>query len=280
MDGTVTAQLQSADGTTIEYRTLGAGEPLLVIGGALRAADDYLPLGASLAETFRVHLVERRGRGASGPLGEGYALERECEDLEAVQRATGARSVFGHSYGGLIALETARRTGIFERVVVYEPGVSVDGSVPTGWLPAYRARLDRNDRREAFAVFVRGSGHAPAMLARLPEWYTRLVLRMAVAGRRWARIEPLLSANLVEHEQVARFDGAAERWRDILATVDVLAGSRSPAGQREGLRQLVAAMPRATLHIVDGLDHNAPDEKAPAVVAREITRCLRGSHVR
>ena len=46
-------------------------------------------------------------------------------DLFAVQRQTDARIVFGHSYGGLVALEAARRTDGLSDVLVYEPGVLV-----------------------------------------------------------------------------------------------------------------------------------------------------------
>jgi pimeloyl-ACP methyl ester carboxylesterase len=79
-----------------------------VVGGALRTAEDYLPLAGRLARSLTVHLVERRGRGASGPQGPDYALAKEVEDLLAVRAETGARLAFGHSYGGLVVLEAAR----------------------------------------------------------------------------------------------------------------------------------------------------------------------------
>jgi pimeloyl-ACP methyl ester carboxylesterase len=47
-----------------------------------------------------VHVIDRRGPGASGPLGSSYSIDSECDDLEAVLVATGATHVFGHSYGG------------------------------------------------------------------------------------------------------------------------------------------------------------------------------------
>ncbi|WP_422614971.1 alpha/beta fold hydrolase [Cohnella caldifontis] len=52
------------------------------------------------------------------------------EDLTAVQEATGAAYLFGHSYGGLVALETARTNGRFTKLALYEPGVSVNQSIP------------------------------------------------------------------------------------------------------------------------------------------------------
>ena len=47
-----------------------------------------------------------------------------------MQAETGADRVFGHSYGGLVALQTARRTAAFRQIAVYEPAVVLDGSPP------------------------------------------------------------------------------------------------------------------------------------------------------
>src|SRR5262249_16444445 len=99
--------------TTIGYQEIGAGPGLIVLGGALRTAEDYLPLASVLARSFTVYVVDRRGRGVSGPQGSQYALGKEVEDLHAVQTETGARLAFGHSYGGLVIFETARSLRLF-----------------------------------------------------------------------------------------------------------------------------------------------------------------------
>ncbi len=59
----------------------------------------YLPFARALTSSFTVHLVDRRGRDGSGPQGENYSIERELEDLSAVQAQTDTTIVFGHSYG-------------------------------------------------------------------------------------------------------------------------------------------------------------------------------------
>ena len=177
----------SADGTTIGYETLGRGDAVLVVGGAWRAADDYLALARGLASTFTVHAIDRRGRGRSGPQGPAYSIDREVEDLSAVQARTEARIVFGHSFGGLVALETARRSAGFTDVIVYEPGVSIGSSIPVGWMAPYQDRLAEGDRRGAFATMVRGAGAAPPVIERLPLWYLKLVLRAVIRGSEWRR---------------------------------------------------------------------------------------------
>jgi pimeloyl-ACP methyl ester carboxylesterase len=268
---TVEHSVRSRDGTRIGYQSLAAGpHGLIVLGGALRSGEDYLPFARTLARSFAVHVVDRRGRGTSGPQAPEHRLEHECEDLLAVQAETGADAVFGHSFGGLVALETARRTDVFSQVAVYEPGVSVDGSIPLGWLTPYRKQLAAGDRRGAFAAMVRHGGFAPSFLTRMPLWYVKLVLRLAIRERRWQQIEALLESNLVEHELLAQHDhDNIERFRSITARVLLLGGSNSPAFLTSDLLPALASViPDATIAILDQLDHLAPDEKAPEIVAQ------------
>src|ERR1700753_2228448 len=88
--------LPSADGTPVEYLSVGHGPHAIVVPGALAMASDLTPFAALLAQRHTVHVVQRRGRGGSGPQGDRYGIERECEDVEAVRARTGARLVFGH----------------------------------------------------------------------------------------------------------------------------------------------------------------------------------------
>jgi pimeloyl-ACP methyl ester carboxylesterase len=150
--------VRSQDGTSIGHETVGVGDGLLVLGGAWRTSRDYLLFARAMGKSFAVHVIDRRGRGRSGPQGLAYTIDRELEDVAAVQAHTQAKVIFGHSYGGLIALEAARRSTIFTDIVVYEPGVSVAGSIPLGWMRRYRELLATGDRRGAFAVMVRTAG--------------------------------------------------------------------------------------------------------------------------
>lgn len=262
----------SSDGTPIAYTSLGEGEGVIVLGGALRTAEDYLPFARELARNFEVHVVDRRGRGASGPQGDDYSIERECEDLRAVQRATGATRVFGHSYGGLVALEAAPHMPAVCELAVYEPGISVNRSIPTGWLPRYEQLLDAGDSRGAFAHFVRQSGHAPPIVQRLPLAYLRVVLRTVIRKREWRRMEPLLGANLVEHREVARLDGTLLGYSRITARCLLLWGTKSPRASTAPLRDLNEILANSTTEILEGLGHTAPEEADPARVARSVAR--------
>ena len=93
VDTTTIGKVISADGTRIGYRQMGTGPGLVILHGGWRASQHYLRLGEALAGQLTVTIPDRRGRGLSGPVrdiqGE-YSLDKECEDLDALLRATGA----------------------------------------------------------------------------------------------------------------------------------------------------------------------------------------------
>lgn len=265
----------SADGTTIAYHTVGTGDSVIVVGGSLTTGEDYLALGQSLAPSFTVHLIDRRGRSASGPQGPGYSIDKECDDLLAVATATGSQRVFGHSYGGLVALETARRSNDLTHVAVYEPGVSINGSIPDRWMAGYARLLAQGDTRGAFASMVKGGGFVPRGIEKLPLLYFRAILRLVIRKRRWRQIEPLLQTNLAEHQQVVRLDSTIDAYASIRAPVLLLGGSKSPETiSLQALRTLHHTIPNSALEIIDGLDHFAPDEKAPNIIGTRLLQFL------
>jgi len=269
-------QVPSADGTPIAYQSLGAGDGVIVAGGSLRAGQDYLPLAPALARSFAVHVVDRRGRGASGPQGSAYSIGKECEDLLAVQASTGAAMVFGHSYGGLVVLETARHTEVFSQVAVYEPGVSVDGSIRVDWMPRYRELLAAGDTRGAFACMVGQMAAGPSPVAKMPLCYLRAILRLMIRERQWQHMEPLLASSLAEHEQVAGLDdGTVDRYRSITARVLLLGGRKSAASITTKLFDALQVMiADCVVEMLDGLDHNAPTERGAEVVGDRVRRFL------
>jgi pimeloyl-ACP methyl ester carboxylesterase len=256
------ASAVSADGTSIGYSSLGEGPALIIVGGVLSSGVDYVPLARLLARDFEVHIMDRRGRAGSGPQRESHSIEDECADLIAVAASTGATAVFGHSFGGLVALEAARRQP-FDQLFLYEPGVPLRGQFAFNWLDGYQQRLQAGDRRGAFAWMVKHNGFAPRPLAVMPLPFVRAVLRLAIRPRQWTSMDRLLEANLVEHRVEANLDApTAERFSTITARTLLIGGSNSPTviGQQL-LTELVGVMPDAAVSILAGLDHLAPQQQ-------------------
>lgn len=261
--------VESADGTPIGYCSVGAGPGLIVVGGVLSSAASYRRLADGLAGSFEVHLLDRRGRPGSGPQRPGHSIEDECDDLFAVIGATGAAMVFGHSFGGLVALEAARRRPVVESVFVYEPGVPLRGQFDLSWLDSYERLLEWGDRRGAFACMVKHAGFAPRALEVMPLWYVRAVLRLAIRSRRWAAMEPLLEANLGEHRIQAALDTPSpERFSTITARTVLTGGTRSPDFISHGLlTELAQVIPDAIVAVLPELGHLAPQEQPEKIAA-------------
>jgi proline iminopeptidase len=97
-----------ANGVLIYYKTLGRGEPLLLLHGGPGASHDYfLPYLLPLARHNRLVFIDERGSGRSQKLADpaGYTVEAMVEDVEAVRQALhlGKVNLLGHSYGGVLA---------------------------------------------------------------------------------------------------------------------------------------------------------------------------------
>jgi pimeloyl-ACP methyl ester carboxylesterase len=263
--------VRSSDGTTIAYYTVGSGPAVLVVPGALSTARDYLGLAQNLAEQLTVHTIERRGRGQSGRQGGEYRITRECEDVAAVLARTGATCVVGHSFGGLVALEAARDNPAITRLAVYEPGVSIHGSIDTSWTATYARKLQERKPLEAFIAFIKGTNPQSRYT---PVWLLKLILPRALGRRKMDQTCRLLAANLREHLEVERLDSSYANYAKVAARTLLMFGARSPERITRPYRQLVGVMPAATLREFPGLDHFGITEGAPQVVGQAVTAFL------
>jgi pimeloyl-ACP methyl ester carboxylesterase len=259
----------SEDGTIISYQITGTGPGLILVHGVLSSAANYRALAELLGENFTVYSIERRGRGLSGPQGDDYTIEKECEDIDALQEQTQATYLFGHSYGGLIALEAAGKNKAFKKVAVYEPGVSIDGSINVSWMPEYQKLLTQKKYLDAFAVFSITAG--PENAQKTPLWLMKILLPFFIKKEEREQKYGLLPANLSEHRQVAAKDNSYKYYREISAGVLLMTGGKS------GLKWVDKAIKTLSQVLVNSktikftrLNHFGPDETGPEEVAREI----------
>jgi len=97
-----------AGGVLIYYKSLGHGDPLLILHGGPGASHDYfLPHLLPLARHNRLIFIDERGSGRSAKLEDTtqYTVENMVEDAEAVRVALGLEKInlLGHSCGGVLA---------------------------------------------------------------------------------------------------------------------------------------------------------------------------------
>ena len=264
--------ISSADGTVIGYQHGGNGPGLIIVPGVLSTSADYTKIATLLSASFTVYIIDRRGRGGSGPQGAAYGISKECEDVKALQEATGAPYIFGHSFGGFVTLETATRYPGFKGMVVYEPGVSVRDT-PWEWIHPYEQALKIGKPRHAFASFVQGAGHTP--LSKTPKWFARFILRMMIRGAHWQEIDALLVTNLNEHKEAKKLSDTYSRYKAINSKVLLIAGEKSPAFVHSTNQVVAATIANAQYQTLPGLSHLSPENKeAPETIAAEIIRFL------
>ncbi len=260
-----TRMLTSADGTPVEYLSVGRGPHVIVIPGALAMAGDLTALATLLAERHTVHVVQRRGRGGSGPQGDRYGIARECEDIEAVRVRTGARLIFGHSFGGLVALRAACGSPAYDAVGVYEPGISVSGSIPAGWTGRARQEVSAGANFEAFLTFVRGVN--PGQAGRVPRGLLRVILRHAIPRAELRQNLALMPQAISEHTEVGRLDGRVADYREVAAATLIMRGKgRGTSPQAAALARLAETIPHAETLAFAKLGHFAPEKKPGEIV--------------
>jgi pimeloyl-ACP methyl ester carboxylesterase len=265
-----TRVVTSADGTAVEYLSVGCGPDVIVIPGAFAMAAALTDFAMLLAERHTVHIVQRRGRGGSGPQGDRYGIARECEDLEAIRRQTGARLIFGHSYGGLVALRAACGSAAFDAVAVYEPGISVSGSIPAAWTGRARKEVAAGADFEAFVTFARGVN--PDQTGRVPRWLLRAILQRAIPRAELRQNLALMPQAIREHAEVGRLDERLADYREVSAATLIMRGKGSSTSrQAVALAQLAQTVPRAEIMTFPDLGHFAP-EKKPGKIGEAVLR--------
>ena len=119
--------VRSADGTRIALTSYGDGAPLVVVPGALCDHTAWMSCALPMARGRSVHVIDRRGRGASGDA-RSYAPDREVDDVLAVLATLGPEpDLLGHSSGAILALQAAERAPVeLRRLVLYEPPLFFD----------------------------------------------------------------------------------------------------------------------------------------------------------
>lgn len=264
-------EVQSADETKIAYYTVGSGPAVLVIPGALSTADDYADYAEALAKhNFTVHVIDRRGHGKSDPQGGDYGIVKECEDIEAVRQRTKAEYLVGHSFGGLVALEFGRNNASIKKIAVYEPGVSIDDSIPSSWFDEYKENLDQNKPINAFAVFIRAMH---PVFRYLPKWYFKLLMPM-IFGEELKKIENQLPANLYEHKEAVRLNNTYKNYSQVSAEVLFMAGGKSKSAIKEA-HQIAKIITKASVKAYPKFDHFGIDKRGPKEIADEIAKFFR-----
>lgn len=164
---TVTA----ADGTTIGYRQTGSGPGLLLVHGALQSSLNFTKLAEALSAHFTVYVVERRGRGLSGPYQDGDNLLTEARDVLTIAAHTGTTAIFGLSSGAVITLQAALLESGINKIALYEPPIPLDPDTFLKLDKDYEPAIRNGNLGKAFIAILKGTGD-DSFFTQLPAWLT------------------------------------------------------------------------------------------------------------
>ena len=258
---TTVETVTSADGTRIALERVGDGAPVVLIGGAFNDRSTVAALAATLAPDFTAITYDRRSRGDSGNNDRSFDINREFDDLAAViEQAGGTASVFGHSSGGVLAIEAALRGLPVERLAVYEPSYipSSARTQPGSDLYQRLVQLIGQDRRdEAVTLFQTEAVGLPAAMVESMQasdfwgWFTGL-------------------AHTLPYDVALHGDYEVPAARLAALRIPVLAvdGGQSPEWIRTGTRDVAASVPDGRYLTLDGQDHGVlhhPEALHPAL---------------
>jgi pimeloyl-ACP methyl ester carboxylesterase len=256
----VLEHVRTSEGVEIACEVSGEGPPLVLVHGAGSARWGFSFLRPHLEARYTVIAIDRRGRGDSTD-GDGYAVEREFEDVAAVVRAAaanrGAPILFGHSYGALVSAGAATLIQDLPRLLLYEPpmgGVLAEPAQVERW----EAAIADGDRDGVVSEFLSVIGG-----------YTEAELDEMRASPLWERRKAV--AHTLPRE--LRAEGEIELDDLPLGGLELpvlmLVGSESPAWAKRSTDAYAGALPNVTVRTLDGQGHGAL-AAAPELVATQL----------
>lgn len=258
MEGT-RHSITGADGVRIGLLTAGSGAALLLVHGGMGTINSWQRVWRPLAAHRRVTAMDRRGRGSSGDA-DTYSLSSEYADVAAVAAALaseqgGPVDVVGHSIGATCVLGAAAGGAPFRHIVLYEP-------------PGPQAT--RNNWPERVSTMVADGQAGRAAFTFLTEivGLTRgevEALRDAPGGR---DVLPIVAATLPREAQALAAADLVSIARRIRQPVLLLLGTASPPWAGEITRELVTALPAATVTELPGAGHEALDTAPDLFLAK------------
>lgn len=89
----------------LHYRSMGEGQPIIILHGIFGTSDNLQTFGKQLAEHYQVFLVDQRNHGSS-PHSDDFNYQIMAEDLHEFIEAHQLKKpiILGHSMGGKVAM--------------------------------------------------------------------------------------------------------------------------------------------------------------------------------
>ena len=272
--------IRTPDGGTLELFSTGAdlasaGSGVVVVPASMVTAADYTRFAQKLSAALGrpVHTFNRRGRGSSSPQPEDYTLDTDIRDLDAVMKHTSSTDVFGHSFGGAVALHAARTLPV-ERLAVYDPAVSVNHSVKADWTAEYEKATAAGDDGRALAVLNKGLETGGAF-SRMPLSMLTIANKLTAATHVGKQQRELMNTGVREIKAIIAADMPAEPFLALPLETLIVVGEKSPAYFGVACGQIHDVLSGSSYTILPGAGHDGV-LRAPEKLITELSEFFAG----
>ena len=286
------SSVTSKDGTPIKYRQLGQGPGLVILHGAMESAQSHSMLAKALADSYTVTVPDRREHSLGFPAPSDYSIQKEVEDLDALLAKTASRSVFGVSSGAVICLKAGLSLPGIDRMVVYEPPISIPKAKADAALKRYDSEMADGRVATALITAMKAAEMGPAAMRAMPRLLLERMVNMQIKkqsqGKQGGADMRVLAGTLdYDLTVVAEMSGRFKEYSEVKSDVLLLGGSESPTYLKASLTSLEKALSRVKRIEFPGLDHGGSSDPGPfnkkcnpELVAQEIRKHLSvvGSH--
>ena len=105
----------------LNFRTLGAGAPMVIMHGVFGTSDNWVTVSKTLAEHFQVFLLDLRNHGQS-PHSDIFTYDAMAEDLYEflIEHQLTNPIIIGHSMGGKVAMTYAANYENIGKLIVVD----------------------------------------------------------------------------------------------------------------------------------------------------------------
>jgi pimeloyl-ACP methyl ester carboxylesterase len=276
------AATTSKDGTRIHYTQVGDGPGLVLVHGAMQIGRNFEKLASALSSSYRVVCYDRRGRqqnAAGGINSDPDRITREADDLKALIAATDSTCVFGLSSGAILTMAVVLEAPSIEKVILYEPPITMGGVDPGDWSGEFLDALSRERFGTAMAILLKGTGDRE-LLSSVPRPLLSglfgLLIRVGGPAPNGVLLRELLLTVPADIAiQRAAFQTLSPFSRFVKPTL-LLGGKLSNTKLTLVLDSLERELPNASRTLIQASGHIAADnEGKPDEVARAIDSFLR-----
>ena len=181
---------------------------------------------------------------------------------------TSSTDVFGHSFGGAVALHAARTLPV-ERLAVYDPAVSVNHSVKADWTAEYERATAAGDDGRALAVLNKGLETGGAF-SRMPLSMLTIANKLTAATHVGKQQRELMNTGVREIKAIIAADMPAEPFLALPLETLIVVGEKSPAYFGVACGQIHDVLSGSSYTILPGFGHDGVN-KAPDKLVKELS---------